>query len=262
MSALKKALAIAAIPATMAAAPAGATEPVQIFNSATDYGVDLQPMDESYSLGYFYNPFFDITRFRDLAIAFSTSDLADNTKAGLLTIQGAMGEANVSLWEVTLGIGTDVWGETIETMSMVRSSSVVSILDGVADFSSANFVLEDYHTYAIMISPNFQPGQETGEIIIPAWGQSGDIDPSTSPIISSPSAPYVESTGSSQLNGIYMGENLVTVTQDRGIYRGDLTYQFVLNAAAVPEPKDYAMFLAGLGLVGVAARKWTVSVGI
>ncbi|MBL8491002.1 MAG: PEP-CTERM sorting domain-containing protein [Rhodocyclaceae bacterium] len=37
-------------------------------------------------------------------------------------------------------------------------------------------------------------------------------------------------------------------------YRGDLTYGSV-SVAAVPEPETYAMFLAGLGLIGAVARR-------
>ncbi|MBK7768022.1 MAG: PEP-CTERM sorting domain-containing protein [Sulfuritalea sp.] len=71
--------------------------------------------------------------------------------------------------------------------------------------------------------------------------------------------PTLLATGSSPLDGlgpvdanIYLGYDIGTIAAGG---TASLSYDYVLSA--IPEPETYAMFLAGLGLMGVVARRRT-----
>lgn len=253
MSTLRRALvtaAAAAVPTTMIA-PAAATEPVKIFDAATDYGVELVKGDFSSRVGYQYNAFFDETTFSTSATIFNV-DVDGDTRVGDIFIGDIVpgtGSARVLLANVSFGYWSDEGGNTYPTATFSNMSSSVAIgQDGRADMTGLNYVVND-GVYALIIVPEYEEGQSTNlfrfyEHRDVAFDNNGEI------------SQILGGVGPSDIQpGIYTGGDYNQGFTDRLLYQGDTPLFSVFAAAAVPEPDDYAMFLAGLGLVGLAARR-------
>lgn len=251
MSTLRRALvtaAAAAVPTTMIA-PAAATEPVKIFDAATDYGVELAKGDFSSRVGYQYNAFFDETTFSTSATIFNV-DVDGDTRVGDIFIGDIVpgtGSARVLLANVSFGYWSDEGGNTYPTATFSNMSSSVAIgQDGRADMTGLNYVVND-GVYALIIVPEYEEGQSTNLF---RFYRYRDVTSENNGEISQIQSSVISTTGV----GMYTGGEYDGAFVDRPLYQG-VTPVFSVYAAAVPEPDDYAMFLAGLGLVGLAARR-------
>lgn len=80
---------------------------------------------------------------------------------------------------------------------------------------------------------------------ITLWGENGVYAPASSFVTSIPS--YFSGNGY-----LAKGDYSFVVT---GYSTGKSAYSFSAFTAPVPEPESYAMFLAGLGLIGAIARR-------
>ena len=251
MNTLKTALAIAAtgvVPA-LAATPAEAAEPVKIFDAATDYGVELVKGDFSSRVGYQYNAFFDETTFSTSATIFNV-DVDGDTRVGDIVIGDIVpgtGSARVLLANVSFGYWSDEGGNVYPTATFSNMSSSVAIgEDGHADMTNLNYMVND-GVYALIIVPEYEEGQSTNLF---RFYRYRDVTSDNNGEISQIQSSVISTTGV----GMYTGGEYNGAFVDRPLYQG-VTPVFSVYAAAVPEPKDYAMFLAGLGLVGLAARR-------
>ena len=73
---------------------------------------------------------------------------------------------------------------------------------------------------------------------------------------------FTSDSGNDWVQGTFTFNPLVTAYTFAitGVANGNGAYNFTLSAAAVPEPAEYAMLLAGLGLVGMVVRRRKINV--
>ena len=239
MNALKRALAIAAIPATMAAAPAGAEV---LFDNTNTVGETPEYMGVAA-----YYP--DLDAVVSSVFLFSMDDPTESHGGFRISFDGfviGLGLFHVSMMRVG-SLGTETICDS-DGFFCSEQSVYSPILNTKSDTKTINFMPGAGHVTVDFDGYNVHGG--TYAILIGGVRQ-GTIYNSFSLYKTAPESIIGRYTGA-----FSSSPDLTTFYQKTdGIYTSDVGVAFKIETLPVPEPENYAMFLAGLGLVGLAARK-------
>lgn len=268
MSTLKRALAtaaVAAVPTTMIA-PAAATEPVKIFDAATDYGVEFIDLTEylgARAVGYSFDENNYETVFNEATFVFDPNEVLGSRLTSVYMSDLIGGSVLGSIGKVSYEtIYHPYSGDPIQHVILEGLSDPVLSSNGIFDFSAQGYTFEENTLYGFTLSPYYNGTSSNEVMFVSRFDITSFMNGVESPVISAnryglqnaiPSQDvfvYPE-THSEYIPSV---DQTVTWPAGRDVSAGYSAY-FSVYAAAVPEPDNYAMFLAGLGLVGLAARR-------
>ncbi len=171
---------------------------------------------------------------KPLAIAFALATFAFNANAGIF--DGKSVEVTYFFPDLSTVYGGP------NTYAVGPGVEVSDLVDGVANLD----IQSDGFTANFFMNGGFSPGAFNGFRITDV---NGTIDAFTSFSLAGNTA---FNFGAPVLS--FDANNLYVNWSDLSFQAGDVQFA-VNNLAPVPEPETYAMLLAGLGLLGVVARR-------